>query len=107
VLPVLVLIVAAGMAAVAIIAAQLRCVDSARDAARAAIRGEPAAVVQQVAAAAAPSGARVAVSYQGDRVTVSVSAEIHTPVRLVPAVHIEARAVGQLEPGGADGGGAG
>lgn len=98
-LPVLVLLVVAGMAAVGVVGAQLRCLDSARGAVRAAARGESAAVVRQIAAAAAPAGARVTVSYQGGQVTVSVSVESRTPVRLIPAVNVAARAVGQLEPG--------
>lgn len=97
------LIVVAGVTAVAVVGAQLRCVGAARDGARAAARGEPAEVVRQVAAAGAPAGARVTVSYQGGRVTVAVSGHAQ-PVRLLPAVEVAARAVGQLEPGLAGGG---
>jgi hypothetical protein len=96
------------MAAVAIIGAQIRCIDSARDAARAAVRGESAEMVQQLAAAEAPAGAQVAVSYPGGgRVTVTVSAEIHALARIVPAMSVGARAVGVLEPGLAGDGGGG
>jgi uncharacterized iron-regulated membrane protein len=97
-LPVLVLLVAAGMSAVAIVGAQLRCVDSAREAARAAARGEPASVVRQLAHDAAPRGADVAVVLNADRVEVTVSAQIRVLARLIPAVRVSARAVGRQEP---------
>ena len=96
--PVLVAVVAAGMAAVAIVAAQLRCIDAAREGARAAARGEPATVVRRLAVAAAPSGAQVSVSYQGDRVTVAVAADVRVVTRLLPPASVDARAAAQLEP---------
>jgi hypothetical protein len=90
-----------------VVGAQVRCVDAARDAVRAAVRGESAGVVRQAALQAGPAGARLAVSYQGDRVTVTVSAEVRVLSRLVPTIAVEAHAVGRMEPGVAtdDGGG--
>jgi hypothetical protein len=97
-LPVLLLLATAGMAAVAVISAQLRCQDAAREAARAAARGEPAPVVRMVAARAAPRGADVAIAVQGDSVTVAVSVEAHYLARLIPPVTVHARAVAAVEP---------
>jgi Flp pilus assembly protein TadG len=105
VLPVLVVIVVTGMAAIGVIGAELRCVDAARAGARAAARGEPAAVVRQVAAAVAPPGARVSVAYREDQVVVAVSAEVRPLTRLLTAIRVRAGAVGQLEPGVIDAGG--
>ena len=104
-LPVLVLLAAAGAAAVGIVAAQLRCVDSARTVARAMARGESVAAARQLGLAAAPVGARIAISSQGGQIVVTVAAEIRPVTRLVPAMGVDARAVGELEPGVADAGG--
>jgi Flp pilus assembly protein TadG len=101
-LPVLVLLVAAGMAAVGVVTAQLRCVDSARTVARAVARGEPVAVAQRLGVAAAPAGAAITISRQGDRIVVTVSAATHPVTRLAPAIAVSARAVGELEPGADD-----
>lgn len=99
VLPVLILLTMAGMAAVAVISTQLRCLDAAREAARAAARGEPASTVQAIAARAAPTGAHVAVVVRGDSVTVAVSAEVRYLTRLVPPLTVRARAAARTEPG--------
>jgi Flp pilus assembly protein TadG len=98
-LPILVVVMAAGMAAVAIVGAQLRCIDAAREAARATARGESIATARQAALEAAPAGARVVVSVQGDRVFVAVSANVRFPAGLVPAITVDARVVGRAEPG--------
>ncbi|HJX42614.1 MAG TPA: TadE family type IV pilus minor pilin, partial [Geodermatophilus sp.] len=50
VLPVLLLVLAAVVAAVVVVGAQLRCVDAAREGARAAARGEDPAAVQALVA---------------------------------------------------------
>lgn len=76
VLPVLVLVLAVLVFVLACVSAQLRCVDAARSAARLAARGEPAAVVQAAARAAAPEGAVVRVSRSGDQVLVVVDASV-------------------------------
>lgn len=57
--------------------AQLSCQDAARAAARAAARGEPAAVVVETARAAAPDGAQVNVDEQSGLVVVEVRAAVH------------------------------
>jgi Flp pilus assembly protein TadG len=98
VLPVLVLVIGAAMTAVSVLLAQLRCVDAAREAARAAARGEPAAVVRAAAARAAPDGAGVAVAEGRQEVTVTVSARAGATGGLLPAFRVTATAVAVREP---------
>jgi Flp pilus assembly protein TadG len=102
-LPVLIILAAAGMAAVGVIGAQLRCIDSARAVARAVVRGEPVARARELGSTAAPAGARIAITFQGGQVVVTVSAEIRSAVTVVPTMSVAARAVGELEPGVAGG----
>ena len=99
-LPVLVLVLAAAVAAVAVLGAQLRCLDAARDGVLAAARGEDAASVQAVVEGTAPAGARVRVDGpHGKRVTVTVTAEV-APLGAVPwSVRLSASAVARPEPG--------
>ena len=79
VLPVLLLVLAGAVAAVTVVGAQLRCVDAAREGARAAARGESVAVVTGLAGRAAPEGAVTTVSPDAEEVRVTVSARI-TPL---------------------------
>lgn len=97
-LPVVVVLLGAALTAVAVVAAQLRCVDAAREAARAAARGEPAEVVRSLAAEAAPSDAAVEVSTGGDEVTVRVSARVRTLGGLLPSFRVSGSAVALREP---------
>jgi Flp pilus assembly protein TadG len=96
-LPVLVLVTVAAMSAVSVLLAHLRCVDAAREGARAAARGESAAVVRSVAARAGPTAATVAVTTAGEEVTVTVSART-AGVRLLPGLEVRASAVALREP---------
>lgn len=99
VLPVLLLVLAAAVAAVVVVGGQLRCVDAAREAARAAARGDAASEVQRIAARAAPPGAGTAVHTEGTMVTVTVTAPVQ-PLGPVPLrVHVGASATAELEPG--------
>jgi Flp pilus assembly protein TadG len=98
VLPTLVLVIAAGLAMVSVVLAQVRCVDAAREAARAAARGEPPAVVRSAAVRAAPEGARVDVGSVGEEVEVTVSASAGRAGVLLPAFHVSASAVALREP---------
>jgi Flp pilus assembly protein TadG len=103
VLPVLLLVLAGAVAAVIVVGAQLRCVDAAREGARAAARGEPVAAVTALAGRAAPDGAVTTVSPEGDEVRVSVSARI-APLGPVPLrITVSAAAVALREPGGETG----
>jgi Flp pilus assembly protein TadG len=99
VLPVLLLVLAGAVAAVTLVAAHLKCVDAAREAARAAARGEDVAAVMAIAGRAGPRGAGGIVSTSGDEVTVTVRARIR-PLGPVPLrVTVSATAVAVLEPG--------
>ncbi|MGY1783960.1 TadE family type IV pilus minor pilin [Geodermatophilus sp. SYSU D00698] len=102
VLPVLVLVLAAVVSAVVVVGAHLRCVDAAREGARAAARGEDAAQVRALAARVAPDGAVAAVVVAGEEVRVTVGASV-APLGIGPAVGVGASAVARLEPGVAAG----
>ncbi|GAB3199060.1 hypothetical protein GCM10027261_28070 [Geodermatophilus arenarius] len=102
VLPVLVLVLAAVVSAVVVVGAHLRCVDAAREGARAAARGEDAAQVRALAARVAPDGAVTAVVVAGEEVRVTVGASV-APLGVGPAVGVGASAVARLEPGVAAG----
>jgi Flp pilus assembly protein TadG len=103
VLPVLLLVLAGAIAAVTVVGGQLRCVDAAREGARAAARGESVAAVTALVDRAAPQGAVSTVTVEGDEVRVAVSAGI-APLGPVPLrVTVSAEAVAVLEPGVAAG----
>jgi hypothetical protein len=102
VLPVLALLLAVALWAVAVAGAQVRCVDAARDAARAVARGETDATATTVAEAAAPDGAQVVVVHNGGLVTVTVSARIGGglgPLSAITAPTVSATATAATEGG--------
>lgn len=78
-LPVLVALVMAAAWTVNTASTQNRCADAAREAARAAARGEDDTVVQQVAQQTGPDNADVRIERTGDTVTVRVEAHIPLP----------------------------
>lgn len=91
----LVFVLALVLAAVSAVAAQLRCVDAAREAARLTARGEQDRA-EELARRIAPRDAVVAVTVRGDEITARVSAN---PVAgLLPGVEVEAEAAAVLEP---------
>lgn len=91
----LVVVLALALAAVGAVAAQLRCVDAAREAARLTARGEQARA-EQLATKIAPRGATVAVTVHGDEITARVSAN---PVAgLLPGIKVGAEAAAVMEP---------
>ena len=98
VLPALMIVVAVAVGAVTVVTAQLRCLDAAREAARAAVRSEPDAAVRELAAQAAPAGGIAVVTSDGERVTVTVRATVHLLGGLLPDVAVTGRAVGLREP---------
>jgi Flp pilus assembly protein TadG len=103
VLPVLLLVLVGAVAAVTVVGAQLRCVDAAREGARAAARGESVAVVTALAERAAPAGAVAALTSDGDEVRMTVAARI-APLGPVPVrITVAAEAVALWEPGGTTG----
>lgn len=98
--PVLLVVLALALWAVAAVGAQLRAADAAAGAARAAARGEAPGVVMALAARLGPDGATVQVRRQGDEVHVTVSAAVRAPaVVVLPPLAVQARAVAVVEPG--------
>jgi len=102
VLPVLLVVLGAAVGVLACVAAQLRCVDAARAAAREAARGEQPSAVRQAGQRLAPADARVSLRADGDQVEVVVTAEVRPfggALRGLPAVTVGARAAAPVEPG--------
>ncbi len=99
VLPVLLLVLLCAVTAVTVVGAQLRCVDAAREGARAAARGEIDAVVTELAGRVAPDGATTAVRADGGQVRVTVSVELAPLGPLPLRTRVSAEAVAQREPG--------
>ncbi|RIQ27330.1 TadE family type IV pilus minor pilin [Jiangella rhizosphaerae] len=100
--PALVVVLLMAVWAVTIAAGHLRCTDAAREAARAAARGEDLAVVRDVATEAAPQGAEVVVDESDGTVQVRVSARMTMPGPLgdtLPAPTVSARSVALAEAG--------
>lgn len=93
-LPALALLVVLSLYAVAVVCAQLRCVDAAAVAARLAGRGEVASFVQREALSAAPRASAVDVTRHSGMVTVRVSATVDFPLLggLLPGIHVHAAA---------------
>ena len=103
VLPVLLLVLAGAVAAVTLVGAQLRCVDAAREGARAAARGEPAATVSRIVGRLSPDGAVTRVSGDADEVRVVVTVRV-APLGLLPiGMTLSGTAVTVREPGSAGG----
>jgi Flp pilus assembly protein TadG len=103
VLPVLLLVLAGAVAAVTVVGAQLRCVDAAREGARAAARGEDTATVAALVRRAAPGGAEVDAIRDGEDVRVTVTVDV-PPLGPVPwRVEVSATAAARLEPGAPEG----
>ena len=95
VLPALVLVAMALVWALLAASAQIQCVDAARAGARAAARQDPPDVVLATARQAAPRGASVAVSREGDLVRVRVTA--HAPGPDALTLDLSAAAVALAE----------
>lgn len=100
-IPAVLLVLALCLSGLGLAIDQLRCVDAARVAARAASRGEPTQVVAGLARDLAPGGADVRIEQADGAVRVVVSA----PERdgLLPGLPgATAEAVAALEPGAGD-----
>src|SRR2546423_6318743 len=95
-LPVLVLLLAFVVSVASVGSAAVRAQDAAREAARAAARGDDAAA-GRLARAAAPGGA-LSISSDGDDVTAVVEVRQHLLVPWLPAVTVTGRAVAAAEP---------
>lgn len=84
------------VAVVSAVTAQLRCVDAAGQAARAAARGADGTAA---AARIAPSGASVSISHSGGMVRVTVAATLRPLGGWLPPIKVGASSAADLEPG--------
>lgn len=91
---------------VGVAGAQLRCVDAAREAARALARDESAVDAARLAREVGPAGAQVSLRTTGVRVEVRVSALARAPGLLaaLPGLPVSGRAVAAREARGPPGG---
>lgn len=100
-LPVLLIVLAAAVGVLACVAAQLRCVDAARAAARVAARGDTPALVRTTGERLAPAGATVTLRSAGEgTVEVVVTAQVRPfggALGGLPAVPVSGRAVAPVE----------
>jgi len=99
-MPVLMVLLAIGLTVTSVIAAQMRCVDAAREAARALARGDSISAARSLASAAGPRGAALATTTTGDRVETTVRATVAPIGGLFPAFTVHAGAVALREPAG-------
>lgn len=100
VLPVLLVVLAAAIWVLAAVAGQLRCVDAARAAARAAARGDAPPAVLAAAMEVAPAGAAVQVQRAGGQVRVLVRAEVRPfgeALSRLPGMPVSGRAAALVE----------
>lgn len=95
-LPVLLLLTMAGVAAVGVAQARIRCADAAGEAARAVARGDPGAADRARSAAGGPVAISVVTSATDTRVTARLALR---PVRWLPVVSVTETAVVATEPG--------
>lgn len=95
-LPVLVLLLAVALSAVSVASLRVRAQDAAREAARAASRGDTDAAAR-LADAAAP-GAQLLLSRSATDVTATASARAHLLVPFLPAVTLTEQATAAREP---------
>lgn len=99
VLPVLVLVLVAALSGIAVVTAQLRCTDAAREGARAAARGENEAAVREIAGSSAPDGAAISVTLGAEHAVVRVSGSVPLIPGVGPALAVSAEATAATEPG--------
>ena len=98
-IPAAVLVLAVCLSAVRAAVDQIRCVDAARIAARAAARGDDPDRVRELATAAAPDGAEVAIR-GSTMVEVTVTARTGGWGGIVPSWPLSASAITPAEAGG-------
>jgi Flp pilus assembly protein TadG len=95
-LPVLTLLLVAGLSSVNVVMTKMRCVDAAREAARSEARGEPGIAA---GTRAAPQSAMVNVVADGDTVRATVRVQTHPLGGRLPGFTVEGEAVAAAEPG--------
>jgi Flp pilus assembly protein TadG len=101
-MPVLMVLLAAALTAVAVIGGQLRCVDAAREAARALARGESTGTARSLVTATGPRGAILSSTSGREQIRTSVQARIRPAGGLLPAFTVSAVAVALPEPTGVE-----
>ncbi|MFI6783899.1 TadE family type IV pilus minor pilin [Micromonospora sp. NPDC050276] len=99
-LPALLLLLLAGLTAVNAVSTQASCLHTAREAALAVARGGEGGAE---GGRAAPPGAEVSVSIDGDRVRATVRAPVRTLGGRLPRITVVATAVAAVEPGAHEG----
>ena len=99
--PALVLAALLATTGVQVVVTQLRCLDAAGVAARLSARGEPSGEVNATAAAAAPTGASLAIRREGLLVRAQVGVQVHALGlgALLPGFTVSASAVSLAEAG--------
>jgi Flp pilus assembly protein TadG len=99
-LPAFVVVVGAALFAVAVVMAQLRCVDAAAVAARMAARGDTSSQIEATSLPAAPGHAAIELTTTVDTVTATVRASVSPfgMLRFIPAVTVQAHVVEAREP---------
>lgn len=95
-LPVLVLLLAVALSAVSVASLRVRAQDAAREAARAAARGDQGTALA-LARAAAP-GAQIRIATTDSEVSAVATVHGHLPVPFLPDVTVSERAVAAREP---------
>ncbi|WP_285028777.1 TadE family type IV pilus minor pilin [Mycolicibacterium sp. lyk4-40-TYG-92] len=91
----LVAVAVLGVGGLGAVAAQVRCIDAAREAARLAARGDDGAAVETARHRTGPDGASVEVRRDGGRIV----ARVRVRAPLLPGVTVGAEAVAAPEPG--------
>ncbi|GAA1591347.1 hypothetical protein GCM10009789_51650 [Kribbella sancticallisti] len=105
VLPMLLAVVLLAVWAVGAVITNLRCIDAARDTARAVARGEPPAAARRIGERSAPPDAAIKISPEGEDIHVVVTATIDWPLLdVLPSFATTANATVQVEPGTLDAG---
>ena len=97
-MPAVILLLMTILSAISAVMIKLECVDAARQAARAEARGESGTAV---GARAAPTGAHVTVTDDGDTIRATVRAAVPPLGGLVPGLKVSGTAVAEPEPGAA------
>jgi Flp pilus assembly protein TadG len=106
VFPVLLAVLALGLWLVGTVVTNVRCIDAARDTARAVARGESLESARELGARAAPPGATITITREDETIHVEVTATPSEPRGLLAALPHptpKATAIIQTEPAGSDG----
>lgn len=101
VLPVLLAILVFGVWMAGVVIQNIRCIDAARDVARAVARGEPPQSAQQLVRRTAPEGATFSITEDGPDIQVTVTKDVtpHWPLLAkLPPIKVKGQATIQSEP---------